>query len=227
MANESRQAAVGSTAGSELRIAQDVALTNQVPFLYGILIINTSFVAVSNFPVTPLYLSIYVPGALIICCAIRLLIWARRRGEVPDAETARKHIHLMGVLAFGLSIGFSLWCIALYQYGTMATRTHVLFYLGFTCIGCLLCLLQAPAAVLAMVAASVPPMMLLLLWSGNMVLALVAGNYVLVLSTIMLVMRRHSQDFVSLVSPKWHSSPIRQSCSPSVTKTSASPISTA
>lgn len=202
MTHESRQASNGTPAESELRIAQAIALSRQVPFLYSILIINTSFVSLSHFPVVPLYLSTYFPGTLILCCAIRLLSWSRRRGEIPDAQTARKHIHLMGVLAFGLSIGFSLWCIALYQYGTMATRTHVLFYLGFTCIGCLLCLLQAPAAVLAVVAASVPPMMLLLLWSGNMVLALVAGNYVLVLSTIIFVMRRHSQDFVSLVESK-------------------------
>lgn len=202
MAHESPRASNGTTAKSELLIAQDVALSNQVPLLYGILIINTSFVSLSHFPVAPLYLSTYIPGILILCCAIRLLIWSRRRGETPDAGTARKHIHQMRLLAFGLSVVFSLWGIALYQYGTASTRTHVLFYLGFTCIGCLLCLLQSPAAVLAVVAASVPPMMILLLPSGDTVLVLVAANYVLALSAIIFVIRRHALDFVSLVDSK-------------------------
>lgn len=202
MAHEFERAANVTMAEGELLIAQDVALSRQVPFLYVILILNTSFISLSHFSVAPLYLSTYIPGILVFFCTIRLLVWSRRRREIPTVDAARKHIRLMRRLAFVLSGVVSLWCVALYQYGTATTRTHVLFHLGFTCIGCLLCLMQAPAAVIAVVSASLPPLVFLLLSSGDSVLALVAANYVLVLSAIIFVMRRHSLDFVSLVDSK-------------------------
>jgi predicted signal transduction protein with EAL and GGDEF domain len=65
----------------ELMDAQLAAFSRQVPLLYFILSVNSIALAFTHLGVAPISLTIVLPGLLVGACAIRCLVWLRRRGR--------------------------------------------------------------------------------------------------------------------------------------------------
>ena len=78
------------TENHELMDAQLAAFSRQVPLLYFILSVNTIALAFTHLGIAPVSLSVVFPGILVGACAIRCLIWLRRRGRTVEPKAAAR-----------------------------------------------------------------------------------------------------------------------------------------
>src|SRR4029453_13772303 len=93
----------------ELMGAQLAAFSRQVPLLYFILSVNSIALAFTHLGIAPLRLAVGFPGLLVGACAIRCLIWLRRRDRAVEpkaaARTLRATVVLGGTLGFAFLAG--------------------------------------------------------------------------------------------------------------------------
>jgi predicted signal transduction protein with EAL and GGDEF domain len=74
----------------ELMGAQLAAFSRQVPLLYFILSVNSIALAFTHLGIAPTSLTVVFPGFLVGACAIRCLIWLRRRDHVVEPKAAAR-----------------------------------------------------------------------------------------------------------------------------------------
>ena len=89
----------------ELMGAQLAAFSRQVPLLYFILSVNSIALAFTHLGIAPTSLTVAFPGFLVGACAIRCLIWLRRRDGVVDPEAAART--LQATVLLGGALGFA------------------------------------------------------------------------------------------------------------------------
>src|SRR3954449_8786817 len=70
----------------ELMGAQLAAFSRQGPLLYFILSVNSVAFGFTHLGVAPTSLTVAFPGVLVGACAIRCLIWLRRRDRVVEPK---------------------------------------------------------------------------------------------------------------------------------------------
>ncbi|MCZ8313537.1 EAL domain-containing protein [Phreatobacter sp.] len=127
--------------------AQHRAFSGQVPLMYVILMTNTWALAITHVSHAPAWLTIGVPCLMTAITGLRIVMWWRRRGGHTTPERARAELGRTLKLGVVISLGFALWSLSLYSYGTAYTRAHVAFYMAITVISCIFCLMHLrPAA---------------------------------------------------------------------------------
>lgn len=87
-----------------LAIAQFSAFSKQIPLLYFILLANSWTVSINMMEAAPAVLTVYIPIAVTVLCAVRLLKWVRNAKLRPDGEAARKALRTTQFLAVLLSV---------------------------------------------------------------------------------------------------------------------------
>lgn len=185
----------------ELKRAQYEAFLRQIPLLYLLLVINTAAVAFTHRGVAPAWLTVYVPGILCSVCGVRVLSWlSYRKDRVSDLLILRR-LRRMLVIAGALAAAFSVWALALSNYGNAYERFHVVFYIAITVIGCIFCLMHLRAAAFLVAGVVLLPFVVYLLVfdQPNEVLIAIACNVVLVAGVMIVMLLIHSQDFANLV----------------------------
>jgi len=131
----------------DLLRAQHRSFSRQVPLLYVILMTNTWALAVTHISHAPLWLTIGVPCLMTVVTGLRIVMWWRQRSGRTTAERARIELGRTLKLAVVMALGFAIWSLSLYGYGTAYTRAHVAFYMAITVISCIFCLMHLrPAA---------------------------------------------------------------------------------
>lgn len=181
--------------------AQARAFSRQVPLLYGILLVN-SLVLAATHKTAPDLLRIYVPAALTLICAGRLIMWWRTRNSVMTYRRARRMLKSTVIIAAGLGIGFSTWALSLYAYGGPFEQSHVAFYMGITTIGCVFCLMHLRGAAIMVVICVLIPFTGFFGVTGNPVLGAIALNLVLVVGGLMVILLNNYRDFSDLVASR-------------------------
>ena len=130
-----------------LPLAQYQNLSRQVPVLYALLAVNATAVGWSYFRLAPWELAVGVPVLSVVLASWRVLHWAM----VPSLQTdmltlARKSIRRAEVFALIVGLAFTIWAIALDQYGGPFEHAHITLFVAITVVGCILCLTYAPRA---------------------------------------------------------------------------------
>lgn len=181
--------------------AQARAFSRQVPLMYCILLVNSLALAVTH-QSAPVFLRLYVPGALAIACILRVTMWWRSRNRDVTYEEARRRltgtIRISGVLG----IGFSAWALSLYPYGDAYQQTHVAFYMAVTSICCAFSLTHLRAAALTVTLCVAVPFAVVFSTSGNPVFAALAINFVIVIAALMSILLSNYRDFSALVASR-------------------------
>lgn len=189
----------------DLEVARAAAFSQQIPVLYGILIVNSAFTILVQMRHAPFWLAVVVPSVMISLCLVRLLHWWRRRHIRLTRAAARQSMRRLNALAVLLTVVLAGWSAALFNgYGDFLSKAQAAFYMSFTCIGCCACLMQSPRANLRVAGLATIGFGAMLFATGEKVLMLVAINYALVLAAMLFVMHRHSRDFARLVSSTAH-----------------------
>jgi len=183
----------------ELAIAQYQSLKKQIPLLYLILLANAWTVAYSYLGVGSRLLTLYVPGAFTVLCAVRFVKWTRQAGKVPTYAEARRMLAGTTLLAGLLSAIFVFWGLALYSYGTAHMQGQIAFFIGITVIGCIFCLMHLPRAALLVSAVVNIPFVLFFAGSGSRSFAAIAVNVALVSIVMMVILSINYAAFASLI----------------------------
>src|ERR1700742_982383 len=98
-----------ATENDDLVQAQLAAFSRQVPLLYFIVSVNALVLAFSYYGIAPAILTVVFPGMLVAACAIRCLIWWRRRDHTLEPKAAIRTLRLTVALAAVLGFAFLAW----------------------------------------------------------------------------------------------------------------------
>jgi diguanylate cyclase (GGDEF)-like protein len=183
----------------ELMDAQLAAFSRQVPLLYFILSVNSIALAFTHLGVAPISLTIVLPGLLVGACAIRCLVWLRRRGRAVEPEAAARTLRTTVVLGGILGFVFLAWAISLFPYGDTARHGHILFFVGVTVVSCIFCLMHVRPAALMLTGTVIAPFVIFLLASGDMVQIAIGLNLCLVTVAMVYILTICSRQFAAMV----------------------------
>jgi diguanylate cyclase (GGDEF)-like protein len=191
-----------SSDNPELTRSQLSALGRQLPLLYFILVVNTFAVCVTHFRLAPLWLSIYIPGALSIICVWRAIHWWRRRAVYVSHQKAVQLLRQTVRLTALFGMAFTAWALLLYHYGDAYAQAHIAFYMSITVIGCIFCLMHLRPAALLLTAIVVIPWTVFFVLSGQPVFIAIAINISLVACAMMIILFINYRDFANLIDSK-------------------------
>ena len=183
----------------ELMGAQLAAFSRQVPLLYFILSVNSIALASTHYGIAPASLTIAFPGILVGACAIRCLIWLRRRNRAVDPGTAARTLQSTVWLGGVLGLAFLAWAFNLFSYGDTSRHGHILFFVGITVVSCIFCLMHVRPAALVLTGAVIAPFVVFLLASGNVVHIAIGLNLLLVTGAMIYILIICSGQFAAMV----------------------------
>jgi predicted signal transduction protein with EAL and GGDEF domain len=103
------------------------ALSRQLPMMYFILITSSWAVAMAFLWHAPAWLTVGIPAALTLGCAIRVVHWWRSRRIEPTPEFAHRVLTRTNRLASVIAIAFTSWSLMLFEYGDAYTRSYLAF----------------------------------------------------------------------------------------------------
>lgn len=186
----------------ELILAQWRAMSRQVPLLYAMLLSNTLLVAGTHFTVAPIELTLYVPIILAITCIVRVAFWARHRNRAATFEEAKRALRAMVWVGAALAIGFVSWSLSLFPYGDAYLQAQIGFYLGITCLGCMLCLMHVKAAALTVGIFVLVPFTIFFSASGQVAFVGIAINLAVVIAVLIIILLANNRDFAALVASR-------------------------
>uniref|UniRef100_UPI00333E6E19 putative bifunctional diguanylate cyclase/phosphodiesterase n=1 Tax=Sphingomonas sp. TaxID=28214 RepID=UPI00333E6E19 len=155
-------------------------LRSQIPAMYLAVLINMAFLAYVSAPNAGHNVYI-VPLVVAAGIAIRLAVLLRGRDALVNATVAQKRAAMTGTLAAAslLSLGLSIWTEAIQRSGGEA-RTYVALFASLCTVSTANCLSSLPLAAYIVVAMGTIPVSLSLLMSGNLMLASMGANMVLI-----------------------------------------------
>ncbi|MFO1034388.1 MAG: EAL domain-containing protein [Hyphomicrobiales bacterium] len=184
--------------------AQLRAFARQVPLLYAILIANTAFVAATHFTFAPISLTIGLPAVFIAVAAMRLAGWWRMQRSTYTTHDAIHRLNVTLLLVAVLGTAFTMWGLALFPYGDTFAKTHIVFYMAFTLIGSVFCLMHYRAAAFLLALTVIVPFIAFLLTQGNAVFSAIAFNFALVTAGMLFIVNTHYKDFALMVAQREH-----------------------
>jgi len=88
-------------------------LTNQIPILYAVILLDAISVGFVLPPSVDPWLRFAVPGMLLTVSVVRMIQWIRMRGVELAPEEAYRFLSRMRILSAALPAGFLIWILAL------------------------------------------------------------------------------------------------------------------
>ncbi|MBR0754524.1 EAL domain-containing protein [Bradyrhizobium jicamae] len=182
--------------GRALVVEQFRILTNQVPVLYAVLLLDSISVCIVLPPTVNPWLRFGLPGALLTVSVIRMIQWIRLRGAVYTPEQAYRNLARMRLLSTALPAGFIIWTLALLEVVEPALRAPIALLVFMGCVGSAYCLASFPSASRLCVTIAGVPLVLRLVATGDALLVCIGVNLGLLL---LLLVRMMSTNFGTLV----------------------------
>lgn len=187
------------TDSPELLKAQLNALSRLIPLLYFILVANAWVLSYSFFGNAPNWLTIYVPLALTTICALRLVVWWRKRGALLTDQRAAVELRRTNKMAVIMGPGFTLWGFALFSYGDAYAQAHIGMFLLIAMLGSMLCLIHLRSAALILAATVALPFAIFFASTGVTSLVGIAINVMMVTVAGVIIILIQYRDFMRMV----------------------------
>ncbi|EJB04106.1 diguanylate cyclase (GGDEF) domain-containing protein [Rhizobium leguminosarum bv. trifolii WSM597] len=186
----------------ELLKAQYRAFSYQLPLMYVILLTNTWVLAATHMSVAPSWLAVYIPIALTLVCAVRIMSWSHSMRIAPTPEIAARALARTNRLASIIAVAFTGWSLMLFPYGDAYAKSHVAFYMAITVIGVIFCLMHLRPAAFTVAAVVNGAFFIFFALSGNTVFIAIAINTGLVSGTMLVILLIQYRDFTRLIEAK-------------------------
>ncbi|MPW19988.1 EAL domain-containing protein [Paraburkholderia sp. CNPSo 3157] len=194
---------VGSKPAVALKQVQYDAFRTELPFLYGILILNAVGLAITHNQSAPTWLAMDVPIVLSTACALRLAYWLRVRFTgFPHLPGAGNKVRVRLGLGAGLAIGYACWAFALYPYGNAFARCHVAVSVFVAVLGCIFCLTYMRVRLVVAGAVSIvpfAPMVLFSIESREYALTAIVTNLAIMAGAMVFVLRGYYDRLADLM----------------------------
>jgi diguanylate cyclase (GGDEF)-like protein len=192
---KARSSIIDQHRNAELVQAKLAAFARQVPLMYGLILVNTFALAVTHYNRAPVWLTVYLPGALDAICLIRIVMWWRERKQTRSYAEAVRRLYAPIAFSGVLSPAFGAWGLCLFPYGDAYAQGHVAFFMGLTAISSGFCLMHLRAAALTVMGLAVVPFILLFTSTGNIVFFSMALNFILVALAMSFMVIANHRDF--------------------------------
>ncbi|MBP2548583.1 diguanylate cyclase (GGDEF)-like protein [Neorhizobium galegae] len=183
----------------DLLKAQYRAFTRQMPMMYFILLSSTWALAITHLKLAPVWLTVGIPLAFTIGCALRIAFWWRTRGLDPEPQVAYAALRRTNRLAVGIATAFTLWSFLLIPYGDAYTQSHVAFYMAITVISCIFCLMHVRSAALTVTLIVNGAFIIFFLASQQPTFIAIAINVFLVCGGMMSILSTNYRNFERMV----------------------------
>ncbi|GJE52823.1 hypothetical protein GOFOIKOB_5897 [Methylobacterium tardum] len=180
-------------------VRQLVELRRQIPTLYGLLSVNACALAITHHPLAPAFLTLGVPGALVVLCMVRAVRWWRMCPETISEEQATRQLRQTTALTALFSIAFVSWAMILNGYGGPYEQGHVAIFVAVTVIACIFCLTHLPVAAFLVTGIVMSVFLYCCITSGNHVFLAIAVNTAFVTVVMVRVLNNNFRAFVQLV----------------------------
>jgi diguanylate cyclase (GGDEF)-like protein len=184
---------------SKLALAQLSELQKQIPLLYALLSVNAIALAYTHFSVAPAWMTVWVPGILVIASLYRLITWAVRPVEVTESKQAIRVLRRTIILGSALAAAYIWWSLAMNEYGGEREHAHVAIFIAITVIGCIFCLMHLPQAAFAVTGIVTIPYLAFYLSLQDPIYTAIALNIALVTVVIMRVLLNSHHGFQQLI----------------------------
>ncbi|MFP4593178.1 MAG: GGDEF-domain containing protein, partial [Ralstonia sp.] len=183
----------------ELLKAQYHALSRQLPMMYFILITSSWAVAMAFLWHAPAWLTVGIPAALTLGCAIRVVHWWRSRRIEPTPEFAHRVLTRTNRLASVIAIAFTSWSLMLFEYGDAYTRSYLAFYMAITVIACIFCLMHLRSAAVMVTVIVNGAFIVFFAGTGQPTFVAIAVNMALVSFGLLVILMISYRTFTSMV----------------------------
>jgi diguanylate cyclase (GGDEF)-like protein/PAS domain S-box-containing protein len=174
-------------------------LTSQVPILYGILVLDSISVAVLLPSNSAWWLRFAFPGALMVASVFRMLHWLTLRRHIPTPEQARAHLSRGRILTTVLSVGFSIWAVALFHMVDAELRVPIALIVFMATASSAYCLGSLPSAARLTLLIAGLPIALLFLTSGDAVHVSIGANLVVFMALLVWMLNASFTGLVEVV----------------------------
>jgi len=183
----------------ELALAQFMELRRQVPLLYALLIVNSVAVAYTHRNIAPLWMTAWIPGALIAVSIARYCVWNTRSFNNVSADRALEILRRTTLLGFLVAAVFVTWALMLSSYAGDREQAHIAIYIAVTVIGCIFCLFPLPQTAVTVTATVTIPYLISCISLGDPIYTAIAANILLVTLVMMKVLINNHRSFTELV----------------------------
>ncbi|WP_162889350.1 putative bifunctional diguanylate cyclase/phosphodiesterase [Maritalea myrionectae] len=171
------------------------ASQRQIPLMYGILILNMLALCHRVIGQAPLLISLVLPGVLMAIGAFRAIAWIRFKTNKISAIEARRAIKRTVLITGILAIFLVVWAFSLFGYVDIHSQYHIIFFINFTIIACIVCLVSIPQASIILLCFAALPTMFFLFLLENHVFNAIALNMTLVVGTLIFVVHNRDRYF--------------------------------
>ena len=154
---------------------------------------------ITHLGIAPTSLTVVFPGVLVGACAIRCLIWLRRRDRVVEPKAAARTLRATVVLGGVLGFAFLAWALSLFPYGDTSRHGHIMFFVGITVVSCIFCVMHVRPAALILTGSVIVPFVVFLLASGDVVHIAIGLNLFLVTVAMIYILIICSGQFAAMV----------------------------
>ena len=183
----------------EVMKARIAALSRLIPMMYFILLANAWLLTFSFAGRAPEWLTHYAVGLLTLVCGLRLIVWLRLRGSTLTAERAQRKFRLTIVASGVISLLFMVWALALFPYGNALSQSHIVFFLGLSLVGTMMCLIHLRAAAFVVAGTVGPSFIIFFAMTDNLSFIAMAVNLLLFLFAAGVIVWFQSRDFTRMV----------------------------
>ncbi|WOH64437.1 putative bifunctional diguanylate cyclase/phosphodiesterase [Bradyrhizobium sp. BWA-3-5] len=174
-------------------------LTNQIPILYAVILLDAISVGFVLPPSVDPWLRFALPGMLLTVSVVRMIQWIRMRGVELAPEEAYRFLSRMRILSAALPAGFLIWILALIEAVDPALRAPIALLIFMGCIGSAYCLGIFPAASRLCLFIAGLPLVMRLLASGEPLLVCIGINLGLLLVLFVRMIDTNFGNFVRLI----------------------------
>jgi diguanylate cyclase (GGDEF)-like protein len=174
-------------------------LTQQLPVMYGSLLLNSFFLGFSTYASAPFWLSVGVPAILAAVVVLRAGIWLRRRTKAPDVHAIRGFLRTTLVAGSLLALFFGAWGQLLFTDATVVERSCIGLFIFINCVSVCYCLQSLPWAGQLVLLFGGVPMAFRLLMTGDWLLMGLGFNILFISAVILKVLRSNYAAFIGLL----------------------------
>ena len=183
----------------ELNRARFKALSNQVPFMYAIVLINMYALTYSHLYLAPIYLTVILPTLLTLVAISRSIGFIKADPDKMSDTQIVKRLQAINYAAFAIGLLGIVWALILFQFGNAYTQSHIAFFVCLTAVCAITCLMHLYQSALIITGVIILPAIIYFFFHEQAVFNAISVNIIMVVGAMLLIMYRYFKDFTNLI----------------------------
>lgn len=178
------------------------SLRDQIPVMYGILLVNVTSLSLATYGIGSPLLSLGLPLSLSLACVLRTIVWLRRSEVIPPVNQIRRSLAVTLTLSVLLAIGYVAWALVLFPHADLIQRTCIGLFVFAAAITCAFSLQRFPPAAGAVLLIGTVPVAIRLMLAQHWFLIGLALNLLFVAILVQRIVKMNHTGLVEVVASR-------------------------